>query len=52
MEHTPKNILIRGIKENPNKNTLEKKLQEYEIYKKFLGIEPLLDTLLKPYFKI
>ena len=52
MEHTPKNILIRGIKENPNKNTLEKKLQEYEVYKKFLGIEPLLDTLLKPYFKI
>ena len=52
MEHTPKNILIRGIKENPNKNILEKKLQEYEIYKKFLGIEPLLDTLLKPYFKI
>ena len=52
MEHTPKNILIRGIKENPNKNTLEKKLQEYEVYKKFLGIEPLLDILLKPYFKI
>ena len=52
MEHTPKNILIRGIKENPNKNTLEKKLQEYEVYKKFLGIESLLDTLLKPYFKI
>ena len=52
MEHTPKNILIRGIKENPNKNILEKKLQEYEVYKKFLGIEPLLDTLLKPYFKI
>ena len=52
MEHTPKNILIRGIKENINKNTLEKRLQEYEIYKKFLGIEPLLDTLLKPYFKI
>lgn len=52
MEHTPKNILIRGVKENPNKNTLEKKLQEYEVYKKFLGIEPLLDTLLKPYFKI
>ena len=52
MEHTPKNILIRGIKENPNKNILEKKLKEYEIYKKFLGIEPLLDTLLKPYFKI
>lgn len=52
MEHTPKNILIRGIKENPNKNILEKKLQEYEVYKKFLGIESLLDTLLKPYFKI
>ena len=50
MEHTPKNILIRGIKENPNKNILEKKLQEYEVYKKFLGIESLLDTLLKYIF--
>ncbi|WP_027129186.1 class I SAM-dependent methyltransferase [Fusobacterium perfoetens] len=52
MEHTPKNILIREIVDKTNEKTLEKKLVEYENYKNFLGIEPLLDTLLRPYFKI
>lgn len=52
MEHTPKNILIRGIKDKVNQANLEKKLKEYEIYKSFLGINPILDELLKPYFKI
>ena len=50
MEHTPKNILIRGIKDNIKKETLEKKFAEYTVFKKFLGIEPILDELLKPYF--
>lgn len=50
MEHTPKNTLIRGIKDNINQEILNKKYQEYEIFKKYLGIEPLLDDLLRPYF--
>ncbi len=52
MEHTPKNILIRGIKEKTKPESLEKKYAEYETFKKFLGIEPILDNLLKPYFII
>ena len=52
MEHTPKNILIRGIRDNIKKETLEKKFAEYNTFKKFLGIEPILDELLKPYFLI
>lgn len=52
MEHTPKNILIRAIKDNIKKEVLEKKFAEYNIFKNFLGIEPLLDELLKPYFLI
>lgn len=52
MEHTPKNILIRGIKDNIKKETLEKKFAEYIVFKKFLGIEPILDELLKPYFLV
>lgn len=52
MEHTPKNILIKAIKENSSRDTLIKKLEEYENFKNFLGIEPILDDLLRPYFKI
>lgn len=35
MEHTPKNILIRGIKENPNKNILEKNYKNMKFIKSF-----------------
>lgn len=52
LENTPKNVLIRGIKENMSKHSLEKKLTEYNNFKNFLSIEPLLDKLLKPYFLI
>lgn len=52
MEHTPKNILIRAIKEEKSQNNLNKKYAEYETFKNFLGIEPLLDNLLRPYFLI
>ena len=52
MEHTPKNILIRAIKDNIKKEVLEKKFAEYNVFKNFLGIEPILDELLKPYFLI
>ncbi len=50
MEHTPKNILIKSILGNKSQKELEKKLIEYNDYKEFLGIEPLLESLLKPYF--
>ncbi len=52
MEHTPKNILIRGIKEKISKDNLDKKYAEYRNFKEYLGIEPLLDELLSPYFLI
>lgn len=52
MEHTPKNILIRAIRDKIKPEILEKKFVEYEVFKKFLGIEPILDELLKPYFLI
>ncbi|BBA51813.1 putative methyltransferase [Fusobacterium varium] len=52
MEHTPKNTLIKGIKEKTTTEFLKKKFEEYGKFKKFLGIEPLLDSLLSPYFLI
>lgn len=50
MEHTPKNILIRGIKENYDKATLEKRYKEMTKFRNHLGIEVLLDNLLSPYY--
>lgn len=52
MEHTPKNTLIKAIKEKTSKEVLEKKYSEYRKFKDYLGIEPLLDELLAPYFLI
>lgn len=52
MEHTPKNILIKAIKEKISKENLEKKYIEYRKFKSYLGIEPLLDELLSPYYLI
>lgn len=51
MEHTPKNILIKAIKTNSSDNYLKNKFNEYEKFKNFLGINPLLEGLLKKYFK-
>lgn len=50
VEHTPKNILIKAIKHK--NNNLSKKLEEYKKFKSFLGIEPLLENLIKKYYKI
>ena len=52
MEHTPKNILIRGIKDKVNTESLKRRFNEYEKFKILLGIEPLLDSLLSPYYLI
>lgn len=43
MEHTPKNILIRAVKDEKIMNDLEK----YYTCKEFLGVDPTLDRLLK-----
>lgn len=51
MEHTPKNILIKAILGSPSKEKLEEKRKEYDKYLEFLGVNPLLDSLLKDYFK-
>lgn len=45
MEHTPKNILIKAIKNNSSKSYLEEK------FKDFFNINPLLEELLKKYYK-
>lgn len=50
MEHTPKNILIKAIKENFKEDTLITKKKEYDTFLKFLGIEPLLDTLIRDFY--
>lgn len=42
MEHTPKNILIRAVKDDKISNDLNK----YHTCKEFLGVDPTLDKLL------
>lgn len=47
-EHTPKNILIRAIKKDSRNAEYEKTVREsYSALKKFFGVEPLLETLLR-----
>lgn len=46
MEHTPKNIMIRAIKEKDNN---PKALEEYEKYKQFWNINPYLEKSIKDY---
>lgn len=52
MEHTPKNVLIKAIKSNISSEKLEQKFEEYNKFKNFLAIEPLLENLLKKYYKL
>lgn len=42
MEHTPKNILIRAVRDNKSSNNLDK----YYACKEFLGVNPTLEKLL------
>ena len=46
MEHTPKNLLIRAVKNKEEDTKSEQKRQEYEAMVQLLGYEPLLGTLL------
>lgn len=50
MEHTPKNTLIKAVKESVEPKKLVEKQKEYQDFINYLGISPLLDELLKPYF--
>lgn len=50
MEHTPKNILIKAIKDNFKPETLQQKRAEYDIFLKVLGLQPLLDSLIKDFY--
>ncbi len=52
MEHTPKNILIKGIKDKISRDVLKTKYIAYKNFMDYLGIEPLLDELLKKYYLI
>lgn len=52
MEHTPKNILIKAIKSNISSKQLKQKLEEYNKFKNFLAINPLIESLLKKYYKL
>ncbi|MGL6115556.1 MAG: class I SAM-dependent methyltransferase [Cetobacterium sp.] len=52
MEHTPKNILIKSIREDFKKEFYIERKNEYDRYINFLGIEPLLNSLIKTYYKI
>jgi SAM-dependent methyltransferase len=50
MEHTPKNILIKSVKDNFKENQLLEKKKEYDSLVDFLKIKPLLSELLEKYF--
>ncbi|WOO38929.1 SAM-dependent methyltransferase [Anaerocolumna sp. AGMB13020] len=54
MEHTPKNILIRGVKRNGKKsdNKIKERFEEYEGLKSFLEVQPALYELLKDYLPL
>lgn len=47
MAHTPKNILIRAVKEGKGHNSSVTKLEEYNRCKEFLGVDPTLGRLLQ-----
>ena len=47
MEHTPKNILIRAVKENNNSNARKKAKIEYDKAVTFFGVTPTLGELIK-----
>lgn len=48
MEHTPKNLLIRAIK-NPCKKRSQEADERYSLFKQFLNITPSLETRFKNY---
>jgi trans-aconitate methyltransferase len=52
MEHTPKNIIIKGVKAKISREQLVKLYGEMAVYKEFFGIEPVLDGLIRGYYRI
>ncbi len=50
LEHSPKNLLIRAIK---NDSPVDKKiLDSHNKFKEFLGIDTLIDKLISKYYKV
>lgn len=49
MEHTPKNILIRAVKNDKKSDlaSINENIQKYESLREFLNVNPKLDQLLK-----
>jgi SAM-dependent methyltransferase len=54
MEHTPKNILIRGVKRSGKQSDskISERFKEYECLKSFLEVQPTLYELLKDYLPL
>ncbi len=54
MEHTPKNILIRGVKRSGKRSDskIRERLNEYENLVSFLEVQPALYELLKDYLPL
>ncbi|WNQ10468.1 SAM-dependent methyltransferase [Paenibacillus aurantius] len=47
LEHTPKNLLIRAVKQSPpDKETLARLAAEYKTFRSFLAIDPYLERAL------
>lgn len=47
IEHTPKNLMIRAVKQKQSNEQRSKKVEEYIAFKNFLGIDPYLERALK-----
>lgn len=52
MEHTPKNLMIRAIKQKQTTEQRNKKMKQYEDFKQFLHIDPYLERALKDHLKL
>ncbi|MGL4733329.1 MAG: SAM-dependent methyltransferase, partial [Fusobacteriaceae bacterium] len=50
-EHTPKNLLIKAIRDKSVEKNFNKKQEQCLGLIKFAGIEPMFYDLMKPYFK-
>lgn len=49
-EHTPKNLLIKAIRDKNVEKKFDEKLKECEIFMNFLNVDPLFFQLAKKYF--
>lgn len=46
LEHTSKNIMIKAVRaENPNTDSMQRALKEYEEIRSFYSVHPTIDML-------